>query len=172
MQKFTFINAIPADAVEISNLLNSAYRGEGSKVGWTTEADLVSGERTDAVKIESLIKEAGSHFILCIDIESKYIIGCVHVKQENSETAYFGMLAVRPNLQANGIGKALIRQVQEFAISKDHKQIRITVINLRDEILAFYNRLGFMFTGREEVFPLGDLVKVKGLKLLELIKKL
>jgi len=157
------------DAKEIADLLNSAYRGEGSKVGWTTEADLVDGLRTTQEEVQTLISTPQNYFILMGDSR---ISACVFVKIENLQTLYFGMLAVRPELQAKGVGKELLKHIEAFARKKGLSRIRLSVINLRDELIAFYIRQGFCLTGNEEAFPLPDLVKVGGITLLEMEKKL
>lgn len=167
---FNFRRAVIEDAVELAVLLNGSYRGESAKEGWTTESDLVGGERTNSADVKQLIQKAGSHFILAIDNGNKQILGCVHVKDEDEMTVYFGMLAVRPTFQTLGIGKALIEQVQKYTQATSRKRIRISVLNLRKELIAYYNRLGFFATGGTEVFPnLAD-AKVPGLELLELVK--
>src|SRR4051794_13311243 len=101
-QSFTLRRALPEDAAVISDLLNSAYRGDGSKAGWTTEADLVGGVRATESSVKEILSHPGNHFVLAENARQE-LLGCVHIKEEH-QAVYFGMLAVSPKLQAKGIG--------------------------------------------------------------------
>jgi N-acetylglutamate synthase-like GNAT family acetyltransferase len=149
----TFRTATILDAELISKLVNSAYRGESSKKGWTTEADLLGGQRTDAEKIQEMIEAKNSQIELSIDGE---ILGCVYLKVEENKTLYFGMLTVTPELQASGIGKLLLEHLEIKANEKGCTQIRMTVISIRKELIAFYERRGYKATGKTEPFPMND----------------
>ena len=149
----TFRTATPTDALALSQLVNSAYRGDSSKKGWTTEADLLGGQRTDAEKILEMIQDPCSRIELAM--ENDQILGCVYLKQEN-ETLYFGMLTVNPDLQAKGIGKLLLNHLETVARHLKCHTIRMTVISVRTELIAFYERRGYQFTGKTEPFPEND----------------
>lgn len=170
----TFHTAHPDQAFQIAALVNSAYRGDSSKVGWTTEADLLDGQRTDAESIKNIILEPKNSIIVAIDSETTEILGLVHIKLEENQTLYFGMLTVAPEAQSRGIGKLLLKHIEEYAQIHGLKNIRISVIHLRSELIAYYERRGFKPTGMFEPFPadnpLFGIPKVQDLKLLEFIK--
>lgn len=149
----TFRTATPLDANELNVLVNSAYRGDSSKKGWTTEADLLGGQRTDLEKILEMINEPNSKIELAI--ENDQILGCVYLKKE-SETLYFGMLTVNPEIQSRGIGKLLMNHLETVARDWSCHNIRMTVISQRAELIAFYERRGYQFTGKTEPFPEND----------------
>src|SRR5688572_12785540 len=123
----TFRKAVPADAAFVADLVNSAYRGDSSRAGWTTEADLLEGRRTDASEVERLISSEDSMILVCE--RGDEIIGSVHLKREG-EGAYLGLLVVKPVLQGAGVGKRFIQAaegavVQEWSAAK----MRMTVIS-------------------------------------------
>ncbi|MGZ5009854.1 MAG: GNAT family N-acetyltransferase [Methylobacter sp.] len=140
------------DAEQIAALVNSAYRGEFSKQGWTTEADLVMGRRTETDEIERLIATDDSMFLLC-KVEAQ-LIGSVHL-QKQADQVYLGMLAVRPPLQGRGVGKQLLFAAEQaaqrtWAVNK----LVMSVIESRSELIAFYQRSGYRRTGVSKAFPL------------------
>jgi ribosomal protein S18 acetylase RimI-like enzyme len=147
----TFRVAIETDVATITDLVNSAYRGDSSKQGWTTEADFLDGARTDHKHVKELIDLSESEIHLAFD--NNVLVACVHVQKENPQTLYFGMLTVKPGMQALGLGKEMLLQVDEVAKKWECTQIRITVIHLRAELIEYYERRGFMATGRIEKFP-------------------
>lgn len=149
----TFRTASIQDSTLIADLVNSAYRGDSSKKGWTTEADLLGGQRTDVQKIQEMIEGPTSQMELAIDSD---ILGCVYLNFETKDTLYLGMLTVNPELQTKGIGKLLLNHVEEVALKKKCHTIRMTVISVRTELIAFYERRGYKITGQTEPFPEGD----------------
>ncbi len=163
--------ALKPDAEALATLINSAYRGDSSRAGWTTEADMVSGDRINAEGVLSLMQEKDSFFLLYLD-EQDELLGCVHLHQENPETLYFGMLAVEPKSQAKGVGRQLLQAIEAESIKLKCQQLRLTVIEIRDELIAYYERNGFRLTGAEYPFPYPANLKIPGLKLLEMIKPL
>ncbi|MGZ5054263.1 MAG: GNAT family N-acetyltransferase [Methylobacter sp.] len=140
------------DAGQIADLVNSAYRGEYSKQGWTTEADLLAGRRTVTDEIEQLIATDDSMFLLC-KAEAQ-LIGSVHL-QKQAELVYLGMLAVSPPLQGRGVGKQLLFAAEQAAqrIWAVNKSV-MSVIESRSELIAFYERNGYRRTGKNKAFPL------------------
>ncbi len=171
-----FKTATPSDAEDLSKLINSAYRGDSSKRGWTTEADLLDGQRTDPESLKSIIQTADNQIEMAHDSKTQLLVGCVHLKKENEHSLYFGMLTVAPNQQSLGLGKMLILHLEEIARRSGLSQIRISVIRHRKELIAFYERRGFFPTGHFEAFPEEDprfgIPKVKNLKLIEYLKKI
>ena len=139
------------EAELIAGLVNSAYRGASSRAGWTTEADLLDGQRTDEDEIRRLLADASSIILLCLHNEE--VIGSV-LLQQKPEAAYLGMLVVRPGLQGGGIGKQLIQAAEAFVQQEwGCRKMQMTVITLRQELLAFYERRGYRRTGQVQPFP-------------------
>jgi ribosomal protein S18 acetylase RimI-like enzyme len=139
----------PADAAELTKLVNMAYRGETSKKGWTTEAYMLSGNRID----EATVAEYLANPQVTIP---KYtngtgnIIGCVYLENK-TDHLYLGMLSVNPELQAGGIGRILLQQAEVLALQDGLHTIRMTVISSRTELIAWYQRRGYEATG--ELLP-------------------
>jgi ribosomal protein S18 acetylase RimI-like enzyme len=88
---------------------------------------------------------------------SRELVACAHVAAEEDGAGYFGMFAVRPGLQGAGIGHALLAEAERI-VREDWKlpQMRMTVIDLRDELIAWYQRRGYRRTGVFRPFPYGD----------------
>ena len=145
--------AVVADAAELNVLVNSAYRGESSRQGWTTEADLLDGTRIDAAAIEELIQTPAITILKYM--EGKEILACVELKKEN-EKLYLGMLTVKPNLQGKGIGKILLKAAEEEARNQKCNSIFMTVISVRQELIDWYVRHGFNATGEKKPFAFND----------------
>jgi ribosomal protein S18 acetylase RimI-like enzyme len=147
----SFRKARADEAGLIAGLVNAAYRGASSRAGWTTEADLLGGQRTDEGEIRRLLGEERSLILLCLN--DSEVIGSV-VLQQKGDAAYLGMLVVRPVLQGGGIGKQLIRAAETLAQREwGSRKITMTVITRRPELLAFYERRGYRRTGQVLPFP-------------------
>ena len=142
-----------ADAAELSALINSAYRGETSKKGWTTEADLLEGTRTTPKELATIITTP--HHYLLKFIRDEKIIGSVLLIAKK-EVLYLGMLTVSPELQNSGIGKQLLQAAEQLAQQLELSRIQMTVIGIRKELLAWYMRNGYEDTGVREPFPFGE----------------
>ena len=150
---FSILPATPQDSIELDRLVNSAYRGDSSRQGWTTEADLLDGGRTDAAAIEEIICKPG-HTILKY-VEGDRIIGCVELRKEKGRL-YLGMLSVLPQLQSKGIGKQLLKAAEADAQRQRCRSIYMTVISIRTELMDWYVRHGFRDTGRRKPFLFND----------------
>jgi GNAT superfamily N-acetyltransferase len=148
-----FKKAELSDIDSIVALVNSAYRGEFAKKGWTTEADILDGQRTDPEGIRELILNHDSEIQLAL--EENELQGCIYIRRE-PESVYFGMLTVKPNLQNKGMGKVLLARLEELAKTWGFRTIRMTVISLRHELIQFYERRGYKRTGKTEPFPEHD----------------
>jgi ribosomal protein S18 acetylase RimI-like enzyme len=163
------------EAKLITNLVNSAYRGDYSRQGWTTEADLIEGQRTDEASIIKMIQTQDEQIEIAFNSEEK-VVGCVFLKREDENTLYFGMLTVDPSLQGAGLGKKILLHIESIARKENKDKIRLTVIPQRKELIEFYERRGFIATGRQEDFPSHDPAngkpKINDLKLKEYIKTL
>jgi ribosomal protein S18 acetylase RimI-like enzyme len=151
--QLSFRKATLEEAGFIARLVNSAYRGDSSKAGWTSEVDLLDGQRTDSSEVENLIQDAANSMIL-LCLQADEVIGSV-LLQKSLESAYLGMFVIRPDLQGNGIGKQFLSAAERIAHQEwGVLKITMSVITLRPELIAFYERRGYRRTG--EVLPFPD----------------
>ena len=144
--------ATPADVTELTMLVNSAYRGETSKKGWTTEADLLGGIRIDEPNMMAYLQDADTT-ILKYTNDNGYIVACVYLQVRKDRRLYLGMLTVSPLLQANGIGRQLLYEAETLAKQLDCNMIFMTVISKRHELISWYERRGYKPTGKVLPFP-------------------
>ncbi|MCX7219870.1 N-acetyltransferase [Undibacterium sp.] len=145
--------AVADDAAAIARLVNSAYRGDSSRQGWTTEADLLEGDRINADQVRELILADESLILLCQQNQQPELSGCVHL-QKTENAAYLGMFVVKPTQQGSGIGKQFMREAETLAQHSWQVQtIWMTVITLRHELIAYYGRRGYQRTGQFKPFP-------------------
>lgn len=143
--------AVEADFPHLHPVVERAYRGDSARAGWTHEADLVSGERTDLATLRSLL-DGDSRLLVAFDAEA--ILGCVNIASRGDGLAYLGLLCVDPELQAGGIGKQLVAAAE--AIARDTfaaTHIEMTVIDRRAELIAWYVRHGYAPSGETRPFP-------------------
>lgn len=157
--QWTFRQADNKDTRAIIALVDSAYRGESSRAGWTTEADLLDGRRTFTEEVENILSAPQNKIILLQD-ESQ-LLASVHIKKagsnENKGRAYLGMFAVSPNFQNQGIGKAVLSYVEKFVVDEwQCSEMEMTVIRQRLELIGWYEKLGYRVTGETRAFPYGD----------------
>lgn len=156
MTDLRFRNATPRDIDAIVALVQSAYRGDASRAGWTTEADLLDGRRTDADDVRACIERPGSVILLASDAATRELVACAHVSQEDGN-GYFGMFSVRPTMQGAGVGKQLLARAERLVFNHWRlPSLRMTVIDVRAELIAFYERRGYRRTGIHKPFPYGD----------------
>jgi ribosomal protein S18 acetylase RimI-like enzyme len=172
MDSISLKSVNPNDLSRLAVFVNSAYRGDSSRSGWTTEADLLDGQRTDAESLQSLL--GPEQTILFAEDAGGEILGCVHLKKLE-DSAYLGMLTVHPQKQDQGLGRQILSAAESFAQEKwKVRAIQMTVISLREELIAWYERRGYIRTGQTEKFPYGDerfgLPKREGLKFCVLKK--
>ncbi|NOT52945.1 MAG: GNAT family N-acetyltransferase, partial [Chitinophagaceae bacterium] len=143
--------ATPEDIPALVSLLNTAYRGEASKKGWTTEADMVKGDlRTDEKDMQRLMQQPGTIFLTYTN-ENNKIEGCVFLQKRNGKM-YLGMLSVDPSLQAKGIGKEIMLAAEEYAKQQGCPSIYMRVISVCHELIAWYERKGYYQTGEHQPF--------------------
>lgn len=154
MTEPTFRSATHDDIPALIALVTSAYRGEGSKQGWTTEADMLDGQRIDAEALRHDIDRAQSRILIAE--QDGTLVACAHVAVEEG-AGYFGMFAVDPKRQGDGLGKQVIAEAERVAREDwNLPAMRMTVIDIRDELIAFYERRGYRRTGLKKPFPYGD----------------
>jgi ribosomal protein S18 acetylase RimI-like enzyme len=170
-----FQKAELSDASAIAQLVNSAYRGEPSRKGWTTEADLLQGLRTTTADVAQIIKREDAFMLIgVLNDEVVATICCEWQSIAGNNTAHFGMIAVKPNLQNKGFGKQIIAAAE--ALTRREWRVvgfTMTVISLRHELIVFYEKLGYQRTGEFKDFPKNPELwqpKVDGLSLQYLAK--
>lgn len=150
----SFRAATPDDVGAIVALVESAYRGEASRAGWTTEADLLDGRRTGPEDVLAQLARPQSRMLLAE--RDGELLACAHVAVEDG-AGYFGMFSVRPGLQGAGIGGQVLAEAERFARDEFGMDVmRMTVIDLREELIAWYERRGYRRTGIKKPFPYGD----------------
>jgi ribosomal protein S18 acetylase RimI-like enzyme len=148
------IRILPAtvdDLPQLAALVNTAYRGESSKQGWTTEADLLGGQRTDENELAKQLQQEGATILKCVG-ENNNLLACVYLHKKDT-VMYLGMLTVSPGLQANGYGKLLMAEAEKFAKERGCTSVEMTVISVRKELIAWYERRGYVSTGQTKPFP-------------------
>ncbi|GHH50020.1 N-acetyltransferase [Streptomyces candidus] len=149
-----FRDAVEADVTALVALIESAYRGDSSRAGWTTEADLLKGRRTDPESVRAVVEDPRSRLLTVA--RHGELIACCQL-EHRGEAAYFGMFAVRPGLQGGGVGKAVIAEAERLAVRTwGVREMHMTVISVREDLIAWYERRGYRRTGRMTPFPYGD----------------
>lgn len=146
----TITPATEQDVPLLNVLVNSAYRGESSKRGWTTEADLLGGVRTDEEGLRTLLQNP--NITILKYEEDGQLLGCVSLEKKGRDL-YLGMLTVDPEAQAKGIGKILLMAAEKVAVEQQRRAITMTVITVRHELIAWYERRGYQSTGVKQPFP-------------------
>ncbi|MEU0408224.1 GNAT family N-acetyltransferase [Streptomyces griseorubiginosus] len=150
----TFRDATDADVDALVALVESAYRGDDSRAGWTTEADILEGQRTDPEGVLAVIKSPDSR-LLTVERDGR-IVACCQLEHRGTY-AYFGMFAVSPTLQGGGLGKVIIAEAERIVREAwGVTEMHMTVISVRDDLIAWYERRGYRRTGKMTPFPYGD----------------
>jgi GNAT superfamily N-acetyltransferase len=150
-----FRPAGPRDIGAIVGLVDSAYRGDASRAGWTTEADLLDGQRTDTEAVSAVVGGSGS--VMLVAEADGQLAGCCHLERRQSGEAYFGMFAVRPGLQGRGRGQEILAEAERLAREEwGAVTMVMTVLAQRRDLIAWYLRRGYRLTGRSQPFPYGD----------------
>lgn len=140
--------AQPSDVPVLVELVTSAYRGDASRAGWTTEADLIDGGRTDADELTELLPD------LLVAEDDSSIVGCCAITAR-AGVGYFGTFAVRPTLQGGGVGSVLLQAAEQRARDLGLPAVEMTVLSVRAELIAYYERRGYVDTGETRPFPYG-----------------
>ena len=146
--------ATAADVTAIVALVESAYRGDSGRRGWTTESDLLDGQRTDPDGVAAVIEKPYNRVLLAH--RDGIFLACAHIEKQG-DAVYFGMFAVNPDLQGGGVGKQMMREAERIA-RDEYKcgQMEMTVISIRNDLIAWYERRGYERTGVFKPFPYGD----------------
>jgi ribosomal protein S18 acetylase RimI-like enzyme len=155
MTEITIRDATSADIPALHALIESAYRGEASRAGWTTEADLLDGQRTDPDDLAGILADPKQALLTAWRGED--LVGCVLIADRGEGTGYFGMLSISPTLQGGGLGRRLVEAAHAaLAVRFGARRVRISVFPQRDTLIAWYGRLGYRPTGDTLPFPYGD----------------
>ena len=146
-----------SDLEAIAAMVNSAFRGDSSRVGWTTEADMVGGQRTDADLLRADLASRPDAVLLTMrDEPDGPLLGNVWLEPKGPDVWYLGMLTIRPDMQARQLGRTLLKEAEAFATARGARRMRMTVITARDELIAWYERRGYARTGERLPFPYSD----------------
>jgi len=146
-----------ADLPAVAALVNAAYRGESAKRGWTYESDYMGGQRTDVATLQrDLAAQPQALLLLLRDAPDSELLGCVWLEPAGDAVWYLGMLTIRPDLQARGTGRTLLAAAERAAADHGATRMRMTVINIRDTLIAWYERRGYARTGEVLPFPYED----------------
>jgi ribosomal protein S18 acetylase RimI-like enzyme len=147
--------ARPGDVPGIVDLVESAYRGASSREGWTTEADLLDGQRTDAEAISALLTRTGR--VMLLAEADGQLVGCCQLEQRPQAGAYFGMFAVRPGSQGQGWGGQILAEAERLAREEwSASTMVMSVLAQRPDLVAWYERRGYRRTGETTPFPYGN----------------
>jgi ribosomal protein S18 acetylase RimI-like enzyme len=154
MNTLDFRRAGESDIEAIVALVEGSYRGDGSRAGWTTEADLLGGMRIDAQRVREDLERKCS--LVLLGERDGQLLACANVCLEDG-AGYFGMFSVLPSMQGGGLGKQLLAEAERIAREEWNLPVmRMTVIDVRDELIAFYERRGYHRTGIHKPFPYGE----------------
>jgi ribosomal protein S18 acetylase RimI-like enzyme len=144
--------ARPADADTLADLIRSAYRGEGSRAGWTSEADLVEGERINAAQVRASISDSDS--LMLVGEDADVIVACCQLRNQGAGLAYFGTFAVSPKAQGAGLGRQLMAEAEREAVAAfNATRLEMTVLAPQEALIAYYERHGYHRTGETRPFP-------------------
>jgi ribosomal protein S18 acetylase RimI-like enzyme len=150
----TFRDATDADVDDLVALIESEYRGDASRAGWTNEADILQGQRTDPEGVLAVIKSPDSR-LLTVERDG-LVVACCQLEHRGGH-AYFGMFAVSPALQGGGLGKVIIAEAErQVSEAWGVREMHMTVISVREDLIAWYERRGYRRTGKMTPFPYGD----------------
>ncbi|WP_419994427.1 GNAT family N-acetyltransferase [Streptomyces boninensis] len=154
LSELSFRAAVPEDAPDLVRLIESAYRGDSSRAGWTTEADVLDGQRTDREGVLTVLKDPESRMLrVSRDVE---LVACCQLERRG-EAAYFGMFAVQPGLQGGGVGRRVLAEAERVAAAEwGAREMHMTVLSVRDDLIGWYERRGYRRTGEMTPFPYGD----------------
>ncbi len=149
--------ALATDLAPLATLMNSAYRGTGPNASWNTESPYLDGDRTSEAALKEDLAAKPESFLLIAEEDSQPPIrGCVWLEPVSENTWYLGSLTVDPSLQKSGLGRSLLASAEQWAKERGANKIEMHVINVRDTLIAWYERRGYHLTGETHPFPYGD----------------
>ena len=148
---FTLATATSADIPRLAQLVNSAYRGDASRQGWTTEAHLLDGQRIDEAGVTEMMAVPNAVMLLCLGGENE-LLGSFYAHAAGNKVS-LSMLAVAPTGQGQGVGRFLLGAAEDYGRQHGCTTSKMTVISVRLELIAYYERRGYQLTGATESFP-------------------
>jgi ribosomal protein S18 acetylase RimI-like enzyme len=145
------------DYAAIVDLANLAFRGVGPSASWNSEADFIEGQRlTESLLREDLAAKPEAVLLTYRDDPHGELLGTVWLEPKKDGVWYLGLLTVRPDLQKRQMGRALLNAAEGFAKQHGASRIRMSVVNVRATLIAWYERRGYALTGETAPFPYGD----------------
>lgn len=153
--------AVAKDCEKLVELINGAYRGESGRRGWTTESDLIAGQRIDIEMVQELVSNSDGSIIVVEEMldQGPSLRGCVHVRKDagGNDRSYFGLLTIEVDQQRRGLGDLLLKNAEDHARTVfSAKVMRMYVISIRDSLISWYEKRGYRPTGETQPFPYGE----------------
>ena len=149
--------AVEADYAPIVQLINLSFRGIGPEASWNSEGDFIEGQRlTESLLREDLAAKPDALLLAYREDPQGELLGTVWLERKNDGVWYLGLLTVRPDLQKRQMGRALLAAAEDFAKQRGAYRIRMSVVNVRKTLIAWYERRGYLLTGETQPFPYDD----------------
>jgi len=149
--------AVEGDYTEIVNLANLAFRGTGVGASWNSEADFIEGQRLDETLLRAdLATKPNAQLLTYREDPDGDLLGTVWLEPKEDGVWYLGLLTIRPDLQKRQMGRTLLAAAEGFAQERGARCIRMSVVNVRKALIAWYERRGYTLTGETQTFPYGD----------------
>jgi GNAT superfamily N-acetyltransferase len=149
--------AVEADYAPIVQLINLSFRGIGPEASWNSEGDFIEGQRlTEPLLREDLAAKPDALLLAYREDPKGELLGTVWLERKNDGVWYLGLLTVRPDLQKRQMGRALLAAAEDFAKQRGAYRIRMSVVNVRKTLIAWYERRGYLLTGETQPFPYDD----------------
>jgi ribosomal protein S18 acetylase RimI-like enzyme len=148
--------ALESDFPAIIDLANLAYRGTGANSSWNIE-NFIEGQRiNDSLLREELAAKPNAHLLTYRDDPNSPILGTVLLDPQQNGVWYLGLFTIHPHLQKQKLGRTLLSAAEDFAKERGARRIQMTVVNVRDVLIAWYQRRGYTLNGETRPFPYGD----------------
>jgi GNAT superfamily N-acetyltransferase len=149
--------ALESDCASIVELVNLAFRGVGPSASWNSEGDYIEGTRlTESLLREDLAAKPDAILLTYREDPNGELLGTVWLEPKKDGVWYLGLLTIRPDLQDRQRGRALLAAAEDYAKRNRACRIRMSVVNVRATLIAWYERRGYHLTGETQPFPYGD----------------
>ncbi len=149
--------AVEDDYEEIVDLINLAFRGTGEVASWNSEGDFIEGQRLNESPLrEDLANKPDAQLLTYREEPDGALLGTVWLEPKEDDVWYLGLLTVRPDLQSRQVGRTLLAAAEGFVKERGARRIRMSVVNVRTTLIAWYERRGYILTGETQPFPYGD----------------
>ncbi|HWD00184.1 MAG TPA: GNAT family N-acetyltransferase [Candidatus Sulfopaludibacter sp.] len=127
------------EARPLTGIINTAFQ---------VEKFFIDTDRIDVAQVEDFF--AKGCFLVAEDEAG--LAACVYVEQRNA-SGYFGLLSVLPDRQKMGLGRTLVEAAEQHCRALGCSAMDLQIVNLRQELPAFYRRLGYTESGTGEFPP-------------------